>query len=299
VSAGETVRFDPAGLVVLNAILALMMYGVSLTVRAEDFVRVLRQPQAPLAGLAAQFLLLPAVTGLGTWAFGVEPELALGMILVSSCPGGSFSNLMTFRARGSVALSVSMTAVSSVLATVLTPANFAFWGWVNPHTRGYLQVIRLPAGEILLLVVLVLALPLVLGMLTGRHFPRFALRSDPPLRKLALLVLLAFVGLALAGNLDLFLARFHTVFWLVAAQNLAALTLGALSARALRLADADRRAVTMEVGIQNSGLGLVILFTFFPEASGMMLITAFWGVWHLVTGLALSGWWVRHAPGPA
>lgn len=290
------IRFDPAQLITLNVVMAVMMYGVSLTLRPTDFLGVLRRPRAPVAGLLAQFLLLPAATALGTWAVGLDAQLALGMILVASCPGGSFSNLMTWRARGDVALSVSMTAVSSLAATVLTPLNFAFWGWVNPLTRAYLREIAIAPGGILLVVVAVLGVPLALGMWTGQRFPRFAMRSDPPLRKAALLVLLAFVGIAFAQNLDLFVARFGEFFWLVVLQNALALGLGWTMARTLRLGAAERRAVTLEVGIQNSGLGLVILFTFFPDAGGMMLITGFWGVWHLVTGLLLSGWWGRRPP---
>src|SRR5690554_5733982 len=132
------IKFDPASLLMLNAILACMMFGVSLTLRPVDFKRVLAMPRAPVAGLVAQFLLLPAFTCLFTWLLGIEPELALGMILVSACPGGSFSNVMTWLGRGNVAVSVSMTAVSSLAATVLTPLNFALYGWLNPHTRAYL-----------------------------------------------------------------------------------------------------------------------------------------------------------------
>lgn len=292
-------KFDPAQLVALNVVMAVMMYGVSLTLRPADFLAVLRRPAAPLAGLVAQFLLLPALTALGTWAIGLDAELALGMILVAACPGGSFSNLMTWRARGDVALSVSMTAVSSLAATILTPFNFAFWGWVNPVTRAYLREIAIAPGGILLVVVLVLGVPLLLGMLTGQRYPRFAMRSDRTLRVLSLLVLLAFVALAFAQNLGLFVARFGEFFWPVVLQNLLALTLGWGMARALALGAAATRAVTLEVGIQNSGLGLVILFTFFPEAGGMLLITAFWGVWHLVTGLLLSGVWGRRPPAAA
>lgn len=293
------VRFDPGSLVALNAIVALMMFGVSLTLRVEDFTRVLRRPLAPMAGLVAQFVLLPAATCLGTWLLRVPAPYALGMILVAACPGGAFSNIMTWRARGNVALSVGMTAVSSVAATVLTPANFAFYGWLNPHTRAYLRAIEIPADGILGLVALVLGVPLLLGMLAGARWPALAARSERPLRALSLVVLLGFVALAFAQNVGLFVARFHTFFWLVVAQNAMALALGAGMARVLRLPDADRRAVALEVGIQNSGLGLVILFTFFPSASEMLLITAFWGVWHLVSGLALSGWWARRAPAAA
>lgn len=295
-TGSDIVQFDPAQLFTLNLVLAVMMFGVSLTLTPEEFRRVARRPTPFAAGMVAQFFLLPAATGLLTWAGGVDPELALGMILVAACPGGAFSNLMTFRARGDVALSVSMTAVSSLAATVLTPFNFAFWASVNPHTRELLRSIEIPAGGILSVVFFVLALPLVLGMLVGYRWPRFAARSEGPMRILALVILLAFVGFAFAANFELFLRRFDSFFWLVLAQNALALTLGAVAARAMRLADAERRAVTFEIGIQNSGLGLMIVLTFFPAAGGMMLITAFWGVWHLVSGLALSGWWGRRAP---
>lgn len=284
-------QFDPASLVTLNAILACMMFGVSLSLTATDFKRVLIAPRAPLAGLFAQFVLLPAGTCLATWLLRIDPELALGMILVAACPGGSFSNIMTWLARGNVAVSVSMTAVSSLAATVLTPLNFAFYGWLNPHTRGLLTEIAVDPGSILGLVLLVLGLPIVLGMLAGKRFPGLAGRVEKPLRVVALLVFLAFVGIAFANNYGLFLERFHTFFWLVVGHNSLALALGALMAWLLRLPVADRRAVTLEVGIQNSGLGLVILFTFMPEAGGMMLITAFWGVWHLVSGLLLANFW--------
>lgn len=293
-----TVQFDPASLIVLNAILALMMFGVSLNLRPDDFRRVLTIPRAPVAGLLAQFLLLPLATCLFTWVLNIDPQLALGMILVASCPGGSFSNIMTWLGKGSVAVSVSMTAVSSLAATVMTPLNFALYGWLNPNTRAYLTEISLQPGSILLLVLLVLAVPLVLGMLTGRRFPMLAVRSEKPLRFVSLLIFLGFVAIAFLNNLDLFLEKFHTFFWLVVGHNLLALGLGYAMARSMRLSVPDQRAVTMEVGIQNSGLGLVILFTFFPEAGGMMLITAFWGVWHLVSGLTLSQIWARR-PLPA
>ena len=292
------VQFDPASLVTLNIILALMMFGVSLNLRPADFKRVLTIPRAPVAGLFAQFLLLPLATCLFTWALNIDPQLALGMILVASCPGGSFSNIMTWLGKGSVAVSVSMTAVSSLAATVMTPLNFAMYGWLNPHTRAYLQEIALQPESVLMLVLLVLALPLVLGMLVGGRFPTLAVRSEKPLRFLSLLIFLAFVAIAFLNNVELFMARFHEFFWLVVGHNLLALALGFGMARLMSLSVPDQRAVTMEVGIQNSGLGLVILFTFFPEAGGMMLITAFWGVWHLVSGLTLSQIWARR-PIPA
>jgi len=290
------IQFDPSSLLLINLILALMMFGVSLDLRAEDFRRIVREPRAPMIGLFAQFLLLPALTCLACWALRIDPQLALGMQLVAACPGGSFSNIMTWMARGNVAVSVSMTAVSSLAAGVLTPLNFALYAWLNPYTRPLLTDIALDPLGLLLMVLLVLGLPLVLGMFIGRRFPLLTLKVEKPLRIFALLVMLAFVGLAFGRNWQQFLQHFHLFFWLVVAHNAMALLIGYGSARLSGLPVADRRAITLEVGIQNSALGLVIIFTFFPQASGMLLIAAFWGCWHLVSGLSLAWLWSRSAP---
>ncbi len=287
------IQFSSENLLILNVILAFMMFGVSLSLTGEDFRRVLKRPDAPIVGLLAQFVLLPAATCLTTWFFEVEPEMALGMILVASCPGGAFSNIMTWLARANVAVSVSMTAVSSLAAMVMTPFNFALYGWLNPHTRSMLTEIQLDSMNILILVALVLGLPLLVGMMTGKLFPRFAARAEKPMRVITLLVLLLFVGVAFGNNMDVFLATADRIVILVVLQNLLALGMGAFAGGLTGLPRQDRRAITMEVGIQNSGLGLAILFTFFPEASGMILIAAFWGVWHLISGLLLAWWWSR------
>ncbi|TXI34128.1 MAG: bile acid:sodium symporter family protein [Aquipseudomonas alcaligenes] len=289
-------EFSPVAMIALNAIIALMMFGVSLELRADDFRRILRAPKAPAIGMLVQFLLLPAATCGLTVLLPIDPHLALGMILVATCPSGTFSNIMTWMARGNVAVSVSMTAVSSLAAGVLTPLNFALYAWLNPYTRPLLTDIALDPLGLLLMVLLVLGLPLVLGMFIGRRFPLLTLKVEKPLRIFALLVMLAFVGLAFGRNWQQFLQHFHLFFWLVVAHNAMALLIGYGSARLSGLPVADRRAITLEVGIQNSALGLVIIFTFFPQASGMLLIAAFWGCWHLVSGLSLAWLWSRSAP---
>jgi BASS family bile acid:Na+ symporter len=286
-------NFDPAGLVALNAIIALMVLGASLELRPADLKRVFAQPAGVIAGLSAQAVLTPAATCLLTWVFKVDPALSLGMILVAACPSGALSNVLTWRARGNVALSVGLTTVSSLAATVLTPLNFALYGWLNPRTRELLQDVAIPVGGILAQVALVLALPVTLGMLIGARAPGFAARFERPLRTLSFVILIAFIAGAFWENRVLFTERFGDFFWLVVLQNAMALGIGLMVARMARLNVADTRAVTLEVGIHNSGLGLAILLTFFPSAGSMLLITAFWGVWHLVSGLALSTWWGR------
>ena len=294
-------EFSPVAMIALNAIIALMMFGVSLELRADDFRRILRAPKAPAIGMLVQFLLLPAATCGLTVLLPIDPHLALGMILVATCPSGTFSNIMTWLARGNVAVSASVTAVSSLTAGIFTPLNFALYAGLNPETRALLTTISVDPAELLAMVVLVLILPMVAGMALGKRRPHLARKLEKPLRHFSLLVLLAFVGGALVKNVEQFIEHFHLFFWLVVTLNTMALGLGYLCARLWRLSAADVRAVTLETGIHNSALGMALIFTFFPQASGMLLIAAFWGCWHLVSGLSLAWLWSRRTvlPVPA
>jgi BASS family bile acid:Na+ symporter len=217
--------------------------------------------------------------------------MALGMILVASCPGGSFSNIMTWLARGHLATSVSMTGISTVAALFMTPINFAFYAGLAPETAAILAKITVEPFEIMQLILIVLVVPLIAGMTAGHYLPALAGKLDSPFRWISLLVFFAFVGIAFSANGDLFLTYAHHFIGLVVLHNAIALLIGYFSARSLKLSREQTRAVTLEVGIQNSGLGLIILFNFFPSLGGMMIITAFWGVWHLVSGLTLSMFW--------
>lgn len=292
----QDLAFSQADIIALNITIAAMMFGVSLQLRLADFHRLLRMPVAPVLGLLAQFVLLPALTCLLTWVLAVPAELALGMMLVAACPGGSFSNLMTWIARGSLPVSVTMTAFSSLAAVVLTPLNFQFYAGLNPNTAALMREIAVPQGQMLLAVLLILGLPIALGMAVGARWPRLAAASDRPMRVLSLLVFLGFVALAVHKNLNLLLQSVGVIVPLVIAHNLLALGTGATAAALAGLPADQRRAVTLEVGIQNSGLGLTLLFTFFPQAGGMILIAACWGVWHLISGLSLSVYWSRKSP---
>lgn len=290
------IQFDPASLVLLNVLLALMMFGASLSLRTDDFKYLLKQPKAPLIGLFSQFILMPAATFGLTRLLNVEPSLALGMILVASCPGGSFSNIMTWLARGNLATSVSMTGVSTLAALVMTPLNFAFYANLHPTTAQLLQTISIDPWDVMALVAMVLVLPLAIAMLVKHKFPATAKKLDSPFRYLSLVGFLVFVAIAFINNGGLFVAHYEKFIGLVILHNAIALSIGFTLSKLSQLNEADCRAVTLEVGIQNSGLGLVLLFSFFPSLGGMMLITAFWGVWHLITGLLLAFYWAKLAP---
>ena len=293
--------FDPGTLVTLNVVLGLVMFGVALDLSVDDFRRVARQPLGAGIGLLTQFVLLPAVTWGLTMVLHVRASIALGMILVAACPGGNISNVITHLARGSTALSIGMTAVSTAAAVVMTPLNLMFWGGLNPRTAAILRSVSLDPLSLLATIVTILGIPLVAGMTVAARRPAFAERIRRPMKILSLVFFAAIVALALYHNWDNFLAYVGVVMGVVALHNAAALTLGYAAARAVGLRGRDARAVSIEVGIQNSGLGLTLIFTFFAGLGGMALVAAWWGVWHIVAGLTVAGFWnlVDRRKGPA
>lgn len=286
-------HFSEGSLWILNISLAFIMFGVALNLRVNHFKDIFNRPVPVFAGLLSQFLLLPALTFLITLLLKPPPGIALGMILVASCPGGNVSNFLTLMAKGNAALSVTLTAFSSTLAFIATPLNFGFWASLNPETAGFLKDIALDPFDMVLSLAVILALPLSLGLWLAEKRPNFAQKINRPMRIFSLLIFAGFVSVAFAGNFDYFVDYIHVVFFLVLAHNGLALVLGYGLGWALRLDEADRRCLSIETGIQNSGLGLFLIFAFFGGAGGMALITAWWGLWDLVSGLAIAWTWSR------
>ena len=289
-------NFSPASLSALNVILAFVMFGVALDMKWSSFTGLRHAPRGVAIGMLAQFVLLPATAWALTMALRPDPSIALGLILVACCPGGNVSNFLTHFARGNAALSVTMTACSTVGALFFTPFNIAFWGAANPATRALLHEVAIDPVEMLLAVAVLLVFPAVLGMGTAHRWPRFAARTRAPFRYLSLAFFVGFVLLALGANWDYFLRYTLRVATAVLLLNALGLLLGYGAARLARLPAADRRAVSIEVGIQNSGLGLVLVFNFFGGLGGMAVTAAWWGIWHIVAGLALAAWWRRRPP---
>jgi BASS family bile acid:Na+ symporter len=265
-----------------------MMFGVALEMKFDDFKRVFVSPKAPMIGLGAQFILLPAFTFLLTLVLRPPPSMALGMILVAACPGGNLSNIITYLARGNCAVSVSMTAVSTAAAIFLTPLNLALWGGLNPHTARILKAVHLSPFDVFVNIFIILGIPLICGLLIARYVPRLVAKVRRPFKIFSLVFFIAIVGAALAANWQHFLNYVGFVFFGVLIHNALALNIGYWSGRLLGLKEADNRAVSIEVGIQNSGLGLVLVFTFFDGLGGMAIITAWWGIWHIIAGLTAA-----------
>ncbi|WP_204114897.1 bile acid:sodium symporter family protein [Shimia biformata] len=286
-------NFSPGSLMLLNGILAVVMFSIAIDLTPEDFKRLARAPKPVIAGLLSQFIVLPVLT------FGLVlltqpiPSIALGLILVAACPGGNISNFITHRAGGNAALSVSLTAFSTVAAIFLTPLNIAFWGSLYEPTREILRATSVDPISVAITVGLMLVLPLALGVTLNVRRPDVTKRLRTPLQWLSMAIFIAFVVAALSANWSYFLVYAGLVAVLVFAHNGLALAGGFLVGSAMRLSPFDRRAITIETGIQNSGLGLILIFAFFHGLGGMAVVAAFWGIWHIFSGMALAAVWSR------
>lgn len=289
----DTVRinFDIQTLWILNAALAFVMFGIALEISISDFRQLIKKPKSILVGVCSQFLMLPAITFLLVLLLKPSPSIALGMFMVAACPGGNISNFISHLAKGNTALSVSLTAIATLLAVVMTPFNLKFWGSMYEPTAGILNDVAISSFEMLRLVALLLGLPLLLGMWLNHQKPKLARKLAKMLKVGSLLFFITLVLMALNNNSEIFVEYISYIFWIVLLHNLIAYTTGFSLGKLFKLPIDDIKSITIETGIQNSGLGLLLIFTFFDGLGGMALLAAFWGVWHLVSGLVLAGLW--------
>lgn len=289
-------NFSEGSLGALNIVLALIMFGIALDLDLRRFREVARRPRAIVGGLVAVFVLFPAATWVLVRLLDPPPSVALGMLLVASSPGGNMSNFLTHVARGNTALSITLTGLSTAAALVLTPLSFALWGSLTPSAAPLLSSFELDGLEIIQTFGLIVLLPLALGRLVALWAPEAARRLSRPMKALSILSFIAFVVVALRLNWEFFMRYVGHVAGYVALQDTVALGLGYSLGAILKLPEADRRALAIESGIRNSGLALVLVFAFFDGLGGMAITAAWWGVWHVVSGLAIATWWSRRPP---
>ena len=281
-------NFNPTGIAIINGAIGLMMLGVALELKIDDFKRIVSSPKAPAIGLVAQFVLLPAFTFLLVLLIKPHPSIALGMMLVAACPGGNLSNIITYLANGNSAVSISMTAVSTIAAIIMTPFNISFWGSLNPETASILKQVSLNPVDVFITVFLILGIPLIVGMSIGHYLPNIAKKVKKPFKIFSLVFFIIIVCGALAANWQYFLKYVGIVMLAVLIHNALALNIGYWSGRLFKLDEKDCRAVCIEVGIQNSALGLVMVFGFFGGLGGMAILVAWWGIWHIIAGLVTA-----------
>jgi len=274
---------------VLAVALALMMFAVALGLKPAQFSFFKTDPKHYLAGVVAQIIGLPLLTLGLVYLLNPLPSLALGMILVACCPGGNISNIMSMFGRANTALSVSMTATSSLAAAFITPVSILFWLSLYPPTRELLTAINFDVMAFLLQTLFILALPIVLGMIVTRKAPLLAAKIKKPLAigAVAMMTLMVIIGFYKYRELIPLTATL--VIPLVVIHNACALALGYLSGLLTRADVPTRRALTFEVGIQNSALGFVILVTQLNGLGGAAVLIGMWGLWHLVGGWTMVG----------
>ena len=285
------INFDSTGLWVLNIALAVVMFGVALNITVNDFRQLLMQPKPVLVGILSQFVLLPAITFLFVKIIEPKPSIALGMMMVAACPGGNISNFFTHLAKGNTALSVSLTAFATFLAMIMTPFNFQFYGSLYEPTSKIINEVELNPLELVKLVTLILGIPLVIGMFFRNKYPKVAVLLSKILKPVSIAVFVMIVIIAFANNLDVFNNFIDHVLVIGISHNIMALLMGFLVAKASKLSKYNQRTLAIETGIQNSGLGLLLIFTFFEGLGGMAILAAFWGIWHIVSGLTLASYW--------
>ena len=294
-------NFGEGGMMIVNIILAFVMFGVALGIKPGTFKDLLRNPKSVIVGMLMQWFALPAVTfaialALSPW---ITPMIALGMLLVASCPGGNISNFMSSLSKGNVELSISMSAISTAFAPIITPFNFFFWGSMYSQIislKSEIPTLVIPFFPMLEQILLLLGVPIVLGLLFARYFPNATKKITKPAQVLSILLFLGMVIVSFSQNFQLFLDNIFYVFFIVLIHNASALCTGFMGAKLAKVSEVDRRSLTIEIGIQNSGLGLILLFNtaIFPSEiwhghyGGMLFITAWWGIWHIISGLSVS-----------
>jgi len=287
------INFNPEQLKLLNVCLAFLMFGVALDISRKDFLYVLKAWRSIAVGLISQLIFLPILTIILIYIFHPPVSIAVGMVLVSVCPGGNVSNFMVHLAKGNAALSVTLTSIVTLGATFLTPIGFYFWTSFTYGDAYLNQELIVSPTDILKTVFTLIVIPLLIGMGFNSYLKDLSEKIRKPVKLLSILIFIGFVIAAIFANLDNIVEHVSKIILIVIVHNGAALLMGYSFARLCKRSVYDARAISIETGIQNSGLALIIIFNFYNGLGGMALITACWGIWHLITGGLLSAYWSR------
>lgn len=241
-------------IIIVLPILTLLMFDLGLSLEGKDFLLVFRRPRAILAGMLGQLILLPLLAFGVTWVLNLPPVFTIGVMLIACCPGGSSSNVFSKLANGDVALSVSMTAVSSVVTLVTMPLIMS---WVSA-SYGRAVDIHLPVGNLLVQNLLTMLLPIIAGILVRRFRAKTAAAISKVLSKLAFPLLMLLAGIFFVGNREVIIANFARLGVSVTAMLMAAVLLAALLCVVFGLHRTERRTIVIEVGMQNAAQAIAV-----------------------------------------
>ena len=285
-------NFSEGGLLYMNITLALIMFGVAMEIKIDNFRKIFIHPKSALLGIISQFLLLPSLTFALVVILSPPPSIAMGMILIAACPGGNISNFISSLAKANIELSVGLTAFATLTATFFTPVNFALWGglYVRYYQKaGHLNIpVHIDFLEMARTVFILLGIPLLAGMWFAHKYPGFASRNMKRIRITSIVLYLSFIAGALLANLEHFTGVILPVGLIVLVLNIQTLSTGYIVGFVAGVPVADRRTLSIETGIQNSGLALILIFNIFSANGGMAFMAAWWGIWQMISGLFLA-----------
>jgi len=289
-----SLNFSDGGLLYMNITLAAIMFGVALEIKIENFTRLFKQPKSAFLGIFSQFILLPALTFSLVLLLKPPSSVAMGMILISACPGGNVSNFISALAKANIELSVSLTAFATLAATFITPLNFAFWGGLyvklNAEAMGLDQQLVIGLWDTAKIVFILLGIPLILEMLFSHKFPKTTKKILKTVKITSLVLYATFIFGALFANLEHFPGYIWPIALMVLFLNSQTLFTGYLVGTIARVPIRDRRTLTIETGIQNSGLALALILNdeILKNFGGMAFMAAWWGIWQMISGLGIA-----------
>ena len=270
---------------VINPLLGVIMFGMGMALRLEDFKIVFSRPKDVIIGCAAQFTIMPLLAWVLSRVFSLDEALAVGVVLVGCCPGGTASNVITYLAKGDLALSVGMTATSTVLAPVMTPLLV----WLLAG-----KTVDVDVAGMLLSILWVVILPIVAGLIVKALWPKFTEKATAYLPAVSSLFIAFIVLIIIAANAQKLLAGGMVIILVVMLHNLCGLGLGWLIGRLLRLPDSKRRAISIEVGMQNSGLASSLATLHFAAYPMATIPGAVFSVWHNISGAIVARIYARN-----
>lgn len=274
------------GVSVLSCLLGVVMFGMGTTLNLKDFALVLKRPADVLVGACAQFLIMPGLAYLLATAFGLDPALTAGVVLVGTCPGGTSSNVMTYLSKGDVALSVGMTAVSTILAPFLTPLLTLLYAG---------QRVDVNVMSMFLSIVKVVLVPIALGFVINHFFHEFTQNAVRVLPLISTTAIVAIVAAVVSANSAKILTSGLLIVAVVILHNLLGYATGFAVGKALHLSSSKCRAISIEVGMQNSGLATSLAATHFAQYPLATIPGAVFSVWHNISGAILANFFARTA----
>lgn len=266
----------------ISILLGVIMFGMGLTLSIRDFKNVFKMPKSVLIGVLAQFTIMPVLAYLLAVLFNLPPEIAVGVILVGSTPGGTASNVITFLAKGNTALSVTITAVSTILAPIITPTLMLIFAskWLP-----------ISAGSMVWSIIKIVLLPIVLGLILRMFFEKQVEKTTAILPLVSVVGIVVVTSTVISLNTEAILSAGLLIFLIVILHNLLGLAIGLLLARLFKLDFKDQKAISIEVGMQNSGLSATLSLQYFTPIAAVP--SALFSVWHNISGPILATYWSR------